>query len=93
MVFRSGVLRNDNNGMQRLMTLLAALVRGLSLVGLLAVTFGPAYSKTFLRLFYSTNWSETDAPAVLSVYCAYVPLLAINGEGGRCHQCSGSGLN
>ncbi|CAD7705263.1 unnamed protein product [Ostreobium quekettii] len=76
---RSGVSRSDKQGMGRLVKLLAALVRGVSLIGTMAITFGPSYSKLFLRIVYSTKWSTTEAPTVLALYCGYIPLLAING--------------
>jgi oligosaccharide translocation protein RFT1 len=61
---------------------LALLVRGVSLVGLVAATFGPWYSYTLLRLAYGTKWSETEAPTVLGAYSAYILLLAVNGGSG-----------
>jgi oligosaccharide translocation protein RFT1 len=59
------------------------MVKGVSLLGLLAVTFGPSYSYTLLRLVYSERWSQTEAPLVLGCYTAYILLLAVNG-GSRC---------
>mgnify|MGYP006290703823 CR=1 FL=1 len=68
--------------LERLSGALVALTKGVSLLGLLAVAFGPAYSYTALRLVYGLKWSETEAPRVLAVYCAYILLLALNGEQG-----------
>ena len=59
--------------------LLAALVRGATLVGGLSAAFGPAFSYTLLRLAYGQRWSETQAPAVLASYSFYILLLAMNG--------------
>ena len=59
---------------------LTVMVKLVSVLGLLAVAFGPSYSYTALRLVYSTRWSETEAPTVLACYCLYILLLAVNGE-------------
>ena len=47
--------------------------------GLLAVSFGPAYTYMLLRLMYGLRWSETEAPRALAAYCLYILLLAFNG--------------
>ena len=47
--------------------------------GLLAVAFGPAYTYMLLRVVYGQQWSETEAPRALAVYCLYILLLAVNG--------------
>lgn len=47
--------------------------------GLLAVSFGPAYTYMLLRLMYGLRWSETEAPRALATYCLYILLLAVNG--------------
>ena len=47
--------------------------------GLLAVSFGPAYTYMLLRLLYGLRWSETEAPRALATYCVYILLLAVNG--------------
>ena len=59
--------------------LLAALVRGVALVGELAAAFGPAFAYTLLRLGYGQRWSDTEAPAALAAYSFYILLLAVNG--------------
>ena len=58
---------------------LGVMTKAVGVLGLLAVSFGPAFSYTALRLVYGVRWSETEAPAVLSAYCGYVLLLALNG--------------
>ena len=58
------------------------LVRGVTTLGLLAVSFGPWYSYTLLWLVYGRRWSDTEAPFVLSCYTAYVLVMAVNGERG-----------
>jgi hypothetical protein len=60
---------------------LTIAVKAVALLGLLAVSFGPFYSYTLLRIVYSQRWSETEAPFVLGCYTAYLLLLAVNGEG------------
>ena len=59
--------------------MLAALLRGMTLVGSLAAAFGPSYAYTVLRLAYGQRWSGTEAPAALAAYSLYIPLLAVNG--------------
>ena len=59
--------------------MLAALLRGMVLVGALAAAFGPGYAYTVLRLAYSQRWSSTAAPVALAAYSLYIPLLAVNG--------------
>lgn len=58
---------------------LGVMTKAVAVLGLLAVSFGPSYSYAALRLVYGVRWSETEAPAVLSAYCGYVLLLALNG--------------
>lgn len=78
--FRAGAAAAANpSDRARLGRVLALLVRGVSLVGLLAAAFGPWYSYTLLRLAYGPKWSETEAPAVLGCYSTYILLLAVNG--------------
>ncbi|GLI64837.1 hypothetical protein VaNZ11_008131 [Volvox africanus] len=60
---------------------LSPMVKAVAVLGLLAAAFGPSYSYVLLRVVYGTRWSETEAPAVLAAYSAYVLLLALNGIG------------
>lgn len=80
MCVRAGVHERDSEGMSELRHLLGVLLKVVSLIGLLAVAFGPQNSSTLLRILYSEKWSNTDAPIVLSWYCGYIFLLAINGD-------------
>ena len=59
--------------------MLAALLRGMALVGALAAAFGPCYAYAVLRLAYGQRWSSTAAPVVLAAYSLYIPVLAVNG--------------
>jgi oligosaccharide translocation protein RFT1 len=73
---------------------LAVAVKAVALLGLLAVSFGPFYSYTLLRIVYSQRWSETEAPFVLGCYTACLLLLAVNGEAGGAVKSNGScGVN
>lgn len=65
---------------QQLGQVLAVLVRGVTLLGLLATCCGPWYAYVLLRLVYGRQWADTEAPLVLSFYTGYILLLAVNGE-------------
>lgn len=66
-------------GLAQLASTLALMTRGVIILGLLAVAFGPSYSYTLLRLLYSTRWSDTEAPFVMGCYTVYILFLAVNG--------------
>lgn len=76
--------------LQQLGRVLAVLVRAVSILGLLALTFGPAYAQPFIQVVYSDRWGASDAPRVLACYSAYIPLLAVNGEAFDSHAACGS---
>lgn len=65
--------------MQQLASILSMLVKAVAVLGLLAVSFGPAYSHAFIKLAYASKWSNSAAPQVLSAYMVYVLLVAVNG--------------
>lgn len=65
--------------LRRQARLLAVLVRCITLVGLLAAAFGPAYSHLALLLLYGRRWADTEAPLALGLYSQYLVLLAANG--------------
>ena len=65
--------------LRRQARLLAVLVRCISIVGLLAAAFGPAYAHLALLLLYGPRWAGTEAPLALALYSQYLALLAING--------------
>lgn len=60
--------------------LLKTLIHCVSLLGTLALIFGPPSTSLFLRVLYSHKWSETEADSVLAWYCPYIALMAINGS-------------
>ena len=60
----------------------AYLVTLLRLYGLLSLgitAIGPTLAPLLLSRIAGPNWTHTSAGAVLSLYCYYIPLLAING--------------
>ncbi len=58
---------------------LHSLLHLYSLISLLAVSLGPTVAPLFLGFIAGPRWKATAAPAVLSAYCYYIPLLALNG--------------
>eukprot|EP00475_Leptophrys_vorax_P023577 TRINITY_DN32268_c0_g1_i1.p1 TRINITY_DN32268_c0_g1~~TRINITY_DN32268_c0_g1_i1.p1 ORF type:complete len:492 (-),score=109.59 TRINITY_DN32268_c0_g1_i1:36-1442(-) len=59
--------------------ILFSLLRVVMFLGCLAVTFGPPFSFTVVHVLYGSTWSSTSAPLVLSFYCVYILLMALNG--------------
>ncbi|KAI7856262.1 Rft protein-domain-containing protein [Circinella umbellata] len=50
------------------------------MLGLLFICFATNYTSTLIDLLVGKEWStERNAPAVLSAYCLYVPIMGING--------------
>jgi len=64
---------------EHLLRLLSVLTRLVLLVALLACAFGPSYAFSAIHVLLSATWSSTEAPLVLSAYCAYLLCLAVNG--------------
>jgi oligosaccharide translocation protein RFT1 len=58
---------------------LAALLRLMVLVGLIFAAFGANYAWTLVDVLYGAKLSSGSAPSTLAAYCAYVPIMAING--------------
>jgi hypothetical protein len=79
-MLRYRVGSTDREGLTDLARVLGLLVKAMSLVGLVAVSLGPPHAHIVVRLIYGQKWAQTEAPAVLSVYCLYILLLALNGE-------------
>eukprot|EP01083_Nonionella_stella_P282874 962689_1 len=59
--------------------ILILLLKLVTLVGLLGVSFGPNYSFVALDVLYGKQWSNSDAPSLLSWYCGYLLILGVNG--------------
>lgn len=58
---------------------LSAILRTYMLTSILVVTGGPILAPIALKLVVGARWEGTGVEDVLSVYCYYIPLLAING--------------
>lgn len=58
---------------------LYAMLRAAAIFGGIFIAFGPAYSWLLLHLLYGPKWSQSEAPAVLSVYCFLVCAMGLNG--------------
>ncbi|GJJ79113.1 oligosaccharide translocation protein RFT1 [Entomortierella parvispora] len=49
-------------------------------LGLIFIAFGTHYTTTLIEMVVGRYWSrETTVPAVLSLYCYYVPIMGLNG--------------
>jgi oligosaccharide translocation protein RFT1 len=55
------------------------LLRFYVLLSTVAVAVGPYTAPVLLRIVAGSRWANTGAADVLSKYCYYIPLLAING--------------
>ncbi|GFH13968.1 PPM-type phosphatase domain-containing protein, partial [Haematococcus lacustris] len=77
---RHRVSASDTAAMQQLAVAVRRMVKGMALLGLLVACMGPPFSWLALRLVYGQRWADTQAPQVLALYCAYILLLAVNGE-------------
>ena len=60
-------------------TYLLTLLHLYALLSLVIATIGPTLAPLLLRYIAGPVWTQTSAGAVLSLYCYYIPLLAING--------------
>ncbi|KAF9938725.1 Oligosaccharide translocation protein rft1 [Modicella reniformis] len=58
--------------------LLLTIMKFHALLGLVFIAFGTHYTATLIDLVVGRYWS-LKAPAVLSLYCWYVPIMGING--------------
>lgn len=58
-------------------SILALIVRSYVILSLLLVSFGPKLTSDLLPQVLSPTWSQVTP--VLSAYCYYIPLLALNG--------------
>jgi len=60
-------------------TNLQTLLQSYILLSVCVVAVGPTIAPLLLKIVASSSWSSSGAGHVLSVYCYYIPLLAING--------------
>jgi oligosaccharide translocation protein RFT1 len=59
--------------------ILTTILRLYTLLSLFAISLGPTIAPKLLTLVAGSRWTSTGAGPVLSVYCYYIPLLALNG--------------
>jgi len=69
----------EKEDMENAKTLLQRMIRFYCIIGLVACAVGPTVAPILLRFVAGRRWSDTDASTVLSNYCYYIPLLALNG--------------
>ncbi|KAI9769499.1 MAG: Oligosaccharide translocation protein rft1 [Geoglossum simile] len=69
----------DADSVQSAANVLADIVKLYVLISIVAAAIGPAVAPILLRLFAGSTWASAGAGAVLSTYCYYIPLLALNG--------------
>ena len=58
---------------------LGVLLKLLTVISLLLVSFGPPFAFVFIDVLYGAKWSRTDAPTVLAAFCVYIAFMALNG--------------
>ncbi len=58
---------------------LTTLLHFYALLSLISTALGPTLAPLLLKTVAGSRWTNTEAPAVLSAYCYYIPLLAVNG--------------
>ena len=69
----------DSVALRQATTYLTLLLRLYALLALVLMTLAPPLTSPLLSLVAGSRWTATEAPSVLSAYCYYIPLLAING--------------
>ncbi|KAF7726354.1 Oligosaccharide translocation protein rft1 [Apophysomyces ossiformis] len=80
--FFSKILSETNNAraVKTASTVLLLILRLHVLLGLVFICFATNYTETLIDLLVGKRWSmQSNAPAVLSAYCIYVPVMGING--------------
>ena len=60
-------------------SVLRAIVRLYLLLSIVAAALGPTIAPLLLRAVAGPRWAASGAGAVLSTYCYYIPVLALNG--------------
>jgi hypothetical protein len=65
------------SAMRQAATILATLLKAVTLIGLVFACFGPPNTHILFECLYGARWSA--ASTALSYYCVYVLLMAING--------------
>ncbi|KAI9598702.1 Rft protein-domain-containing protein [Syncephalis fuscata] len=68
------------NAIKYVCQVLVSIIKFHLLCGLVFVCFAPAYTGTLVDILAGSQWSiKTAAPAVLALYCIYVPIMGVNG--------------
>lgn len=70
---------SESSSLQQATSYLRSLLHIYSLISLLSISLGPTIAPILFGLIAGPRWTTTAAPAVLSAYCYYIPLLALNG--------------
>ena len=71
--------KGASTGLFQAKSVLQDILKLYSLLSLIAITVGPTLAPTLLRIVAGSRWADSGAAEVLSTYCYYIPLLAING--------------
>jgi len=69
----------SETGLREARRLLQTILKLYNIIGLLAISLGPTVAPMLLRIVAGARWADTEAGSVLSIYCYYIPFLAING--------------
>lgn len=69
----------SKGGVREAQTVLQTILRLYNIISLVACVLGPTIAPLLLRIVAGSKWADTEAGPVLSTYCYYIPLLAING--------------
>lgn len=76
---QSIVTRGGENVSPQVLSNLRVVLRAMTLLGLLVMTFGFSYSHLLLHLYGGTNLSTGLGPELLRGHCVFVLLMAVNG--------------
>ncbi|KAI9318220.1 Rft protein-domain-containing protein [Dichotomocladium elegans] len=72
--------RKSMSDLQTASDVLLMTLRSHVMLGLLFICFATNYTATLIDLLVGREWSvNRNAPAVLAMYCAYVPVMGVNG--------------
>jgi oligosaccharide translocation protein RFT1 len=71
--------KTSTDGIREAKSVLQTILRLYNIISLVACVIGPTLAPLLLRVVAGSKWADTEAGVVLSTYCYYIPLLAING--------------
>jgi oligosaccharide translocation protein RFT1 len=70
----------ESNGLAHFARIrLQAILQIYSVFGVVAITTGPTLAPMLVRIIAGSNWANSGAGSVVSSYCYYIPLIAIDG--------------